>query len=65
MVILLVAPVLQDTVYDLEQEMIRRKGHAVVRSCEETFRDTSVTPAKTWRTWKLDEGRCNGTRLVR
>jgi hypothetical protein len=51
-------------VYDLEQEMIRRKGHAVVRSCEETFRDTSVTPPKTWRTWKLDEGLCKGALLV-
>jgi hypothetical protein len=47
-------------VYDLEQEMIRRKGHAVVRSCEDTFRDTSATPPKTWRTWNLNEGLCKG-----
>lgn len=49
------------TVQELEDEMLQRPGHVIVRSCEEThWNSTKEPPAKGWREWKLSEGKCNG-----
>uniref|UniRef100_A0A383VJC2 Methyltransferase domain-containing protein n=1 Tax=Tetradesmus obliquus TaxID=3088 RepID=A0A383VJC2_TETOB len=51
------------TVIELEEEMLRRPGYAIVRSCEITHYDPEMKknpPRKGWREWKLSEGVCKG-----
>lgn len=49
------------TVAELEEEMLRRPGYVVVRSCENTYWDAKKNPPrKGWREWKLSEGVCKG-----
>ncbi|KAF6251797.1 methyltransferase domain-containing protein [Scenedesmus sp. NREL 46B-D3] len=51
------------TVIELEDEMLRRPGYTIVRSCEITHWDPDMKknpPRKGWREWKLTEGLCRG-----
>ncbi|KAF6255991.1 hypothetical protein COO60DRAFT_1702558 [Scenedesmus sp. NREL 46B-D3] len=50
-----------EAVLHLEQEILARPGHAVVRSCEVTHWDPAKAPPKKgWREAKLNAGECRG-----